>query len=329
MIYGDISPRTAGKASRQFLERATPLILIERFAQGRPLEKNNTKTQIFRRYNSLAPATTPLTEGVTPAGKTGTKTDVSVTLEQYGDFVEITDVIQDTHEDPVLQEYMGITGEQAAETVELINYGVIKGGTAVTYANGSARADVNTPLTLEAQRRALRSILRQNGKRHTRMLSASPNYETYPVGPCFVGLCHTDNSSAVRDMPGFVPVEKYGTQQALPGEIGAVEEVRYCASSLYTPFEDAGGAYAGSGTDMISTSGTNADVYPVIYLAQHAIGVVPLKGKKSITPMVLNPNTPRGGDQLGQRGSVGWKTMYAAVILNDAWMHRVECAVKL
>lgn len=321
--YGDITPRTAGKACKQFLERATPLILIERFAQGRPLEKNNTKTQIFRRYNSLTAATTPLTEGVTPSGQAGTKTDVSVTLNQYGDFVEITDVIQDTHEDPVLQEYMGITGEQAAETVELINFGVIKGGTGVTYANGAARSAVNTALTLTLQRKALRSILRQNGKRHTRMLTGSPNHNTSPVAPCFVGLCHTDMSSAIRDMTGFVPVEKYGTQQALPGEIGAVEEVRYCASSLYTPWADAGGA---KGT-MISTTGTSADVYPVIYLAQNAFGVVPLKGKKAITPMVLNPNTPRGGDQLGQRGSVGWKTMYAAVILNDAWMHRVECAV--
>ena len=45
--------------------------------------------------------------------------------------------------------------------------------------------------------------------------------------------------------------------------------------------------------------------------------------------MVLNPNVPRGGDPLGQRGSAGWKASHAAVILNDAWMHRLEVAVKL
>lgn len=325
MIYGDISPRTAGKASKKFLERGVPLRLIERFADSRPLEKNDTKTQIFRRYNSLAPAMTPLTEGVTPAGKTGTKTDVVVTLEQYGDYVELTDVIQDTHEDPILQEYMGITGEQASETVELVAYGVIKGGTSVFYANGIGRSDVNTELSLAVQRRALRGILAMNGKRHTQFLDGSPNYKTNPVGACFVGLCHTDCSSSIRDMTGFIDVANYGTQQPLPGEIGSVEEVRYCASSLYTPFADEGGAMG----LMISTTGTNADVYPVIYLAQHAFGVVPLRGRKAITPMVLNPNVPRGGDQLGQRGSVGWKTMYAACILNDAWMARAECSVKL
>ncbi|MBI9113176.1 N4-gp56 family major capsid protein [Maridesulfovibrio ferrireducens] len=325
MNYGDISPRTAGKACKIFLKRAIALCLIERFAQGRPLEKNNTKTQIFRRYNSLAPALTPMTEGVTPAGKTGTKTDVTVTLQQYGDYVELTDVIADTHEDPILQEFMGITGEQAAETVELVNYGILKGGTSVFYANGSARNEVNAELNLATQRRALRGILAMNGKRHTQFLSGSQNYETRPVGPCFIGLCHTDCSSAIRDMAGFVPVEKYGTQDPLPGEIGAVEEVRYCASSLYEPWADAGGD---KGT-MISTTGIKADVYPVIYLARDAFGVVPLRGKKAITPMVMNPNSPRGGDPLGQRGSVGWKTMYAAIILNDAWMARAECCVKL
>jgi N4-gp56 family major capsid protein len=54
---------------------------------------------------------------------------------------------------------------------------------------------------------------------------------------------------------------------------------------------------------------------------------VPLKGKKAVTPMVLNPNKPRGGDNLGQRGSVGWKTYSNTVILNDAWMARLEAAV--
>ena len=31
-------------------------------------------------------------------------------------------------------------------------------------------------------------------------------------------------------------------------------------------------------------------------------------------------------DPLAQRGHVGWKTMQTAVILNDAWMIRLECA---
>ncbi len=54
---------------------------------------------------------------------------------------------------------------------------------------------------------------------------------------------------------------------------------------------------------------------------------MPLKGKRAITPMVLNPGTPSKSDPLGQRGFVSWKTYLASVILNENWLARLECAV--
>jgi len=77
---------------------------------------------------------------------------------------------------------------------------------------------------------------------------------------------------------------------------------------------------------MVSADASHADVYPILYFARDAYGTVALKGQNAITPTVINP-TPTKSDPLGQRGSVGWKTMQTAVILNDAWMARLECAV--
>lgn len=129
--YGDISPRTAGKAMKRLLKRGQHLMVVERFGQKDPLRKNQTKTCKWRRYNSLARASAPLAEGVTPKGKRLTYTDVNATLEQYGDLLELTDVIADTHEDPVFQESMDLCGEQAAETVEELRIAVLKSGTNV------------------------------------------------------------------------------------------------------------------------------------------------------------------------------------------------------
>ncbi len=95
------------------------------------------------------------------------------------------------------------------------------------------------------------------------------------------------------------------------------------SSTIFEPFADAGGA-AGS---MLSTSGMSADVYPYIFMGRDAFATVALKGKNAIVPMVLQPNVPRGGDPYGQRGTVAWKTMMTAKILNDLWMCRLECAV--
>ncbi len=322
--YGDISPRTAALASKDLLKRGDPLLCLGRLGQSKPLPERASKSITFRRYTALSLATTPLTEGVTPAGQKLSKEDITATVQQYGDFVEISDVIADTHEDPVLQETMGLCGEQAAQTVETITYGVLKAGTNRLLANGSARSDVNTAYTLTLQRKATNGLKRQNALRITRIVDASPKFNTSPIAASFIGVGHVDLETTIRGFTGFVPVENYSaSMQAMPGEIGKVEDVRYILTTICTPWADAGGEKG----SMSSTSGIKADVYPVLIFARDAFATVALKGKNSVVPMVLNPNTPRGGDPLGQRGSVAWKTWHTAVILNDAWMCRVECAV--
>ena len=47
----------------------------------------------------------------------------------------------------------------------------------------------------------------------------------------------------------------------------------------------------------------------------------------AVEPTVLRPGVKDKADPLGQRGYVGWKTWFAAVILNQVWMARLECAV--
>lgn len=144
-VYGDISPRTAAYASKELLERANPLLVLERFGQAKPLPEKSSKTIKFRRYNSLDPTPNPLTEGVTPSGKKMTATDVSASVVQYGDFIEISDVVQDTHEDPVLKEGMAVCGEQAANMLELVRFGILKAGTNVYRAGGAAQPATPSP----------------------------------------------------------------------------------------------------------------------------------------------------------------------------------------
>lgn len=50
------------------------------------LSRRSGKTMIWRRYESLALATTALTEGENPAGRTKSKTDVAATIAPFGDF---------------------------------------------------------------------------------------------------------------------------------------------------------------------------------------------------------------------------------------------------
>lgn len=324
--YGDISPRTAAYAAKEMLKRAEPLLVLEKFGQARPLPKNSSTTIKFRRYEALDPTPMPLTEGVTPAGKKLTVTDVQATLQQFGDYVTITDVVQDTHEDPVLREAMAVTGEQAAQMYELVRYGVLNGGTNVFYAGGvTDRASVASGFTLNLQRQVTAALRRQNARQITSIVSASPNFGTSAIPSSYIAVCHVDLDATLRDTKGFVSVENYGSDmQAMPGEIGSIEGVRYIGTTLAMPYSGAG---TGTADDWMSADGAKPDVYPILYFAKDAYGLVPLKGMNAVRPCVLNPNTPRGGDPLGQRGSVGWKGYTTAVILNDLWMARAEVLV--
>jgi len=336
--YGDISPAVAAYSVVRMLKRAMPYLHLEKFGQVYPLPTNSTQTAKFRRYflvgatgaagsgsgNFFIPiATTPLTEGVTPSGNKLANVDYTVTLAQYGDYITITDVVMDTHTDQVLQAATDVLGESAAVTVETLRYNVLKAGTNVFYANAVAgRANVVTPISLADQRRVTTALNRQNAKKITQVVASTADYNTKSVEASYMAVCHPDLETDVRTMAGFKPVADYGPHTTpFEGEIGSIEQVRYLCSTVLFPFADAGGAKG----LMRSTSGTSADVYPILFFARDAFGIVPLKGKSAMTPMVVNPK-PAAGDPLAQRGTVGWKLYTATVILQDAFMARLESA---
>jgi len=304
-------------------------MVVERFGQRDPLRKNQTKTCKWRRYNSLARASAPLAEGITPKGKRLTYTDVNATLEQYGDLIEITDVIKDTHEDPVLQESMQLCGEQSAETVEELRIAVLKAGTNVFYADGvSTRATVNSPPTRGDFRKIFRYFKNHKAREISRIIRATDKVSTQPVEPGYFCMGHTDLKADLRDVAGFIPVAQYSdSTKALPGEVGTLEEFRIILTPMFEPWEEAGASgttYLSGGVEV--SSAASCDVYPLLFVARDAYGIVPLQGFEAVVPYVINPNKPTKSDPLAQLGYVAWKTYQTAAILNQNWIARLECA---
>ncbi len=319
--YGDISPRTAVYAAKRLLKRAIPYLVLEKFGQPRPLPRKKSDTIVFRRFERFPITPNPLTEGVTPSARKLKTTDIPAQLNQYGDRIQITDRIMDTHEDPVMREGIDILGEQAAQMLEVVRFYALRGGTNVFYSGAvSSRSDVVEPISLDFQRRIMRQMKRQDTRKITRIVRSTPSYATQNVNAAFVGLCHPDVENDIRDIKGFVSVENYGQIPPYESEIGKVEDIRYLSSTIFEAWEGAGGE---SGSVI---GDTKADVYPILYVGADAYGIVPLKGKNAVTPMVVNPK-PSDSDPLAQRGHMSWKAYQTAVILNDSWMVRGEVAV--
>jgi N4-gp56 family major capsid protein len=315
-------------------------MVFERFGQVDPLPKNETHTVSWRRINNLPvnKAKGALAEGVTPAGTRVTFEDIRAVTEQIGDWIPLTDVLMDISDSnknkQLVKELMRLLGKQAAEVKEERRADVLKAGSNVFYAGGTVttRAAVAATIAKEDLRRVERFFDRNRVDKITKMVAASPNYGTTSVDEAFVAVMHPDLKPAFLDIPGFIKLKDYGNVSTkLPGEFGSFEGFRCCEADVVKPWLAAGS----SGTTSFLSNGDRAgasdayDVYPIICLGADAYGIVPLQGEDTVEILVNNPKAATG-NELAQKGSLGWKTWDLTARLNESRMARIEvCATAL
>jgi len=318
-----ITPRTNLYAEAKMLRYADRVRILDRFAKPYKMPKNKTDTVKWRRPVPFDEVTTPLAEGVTPAGSTFRYEDVEAQLQEYGDVSYFTNRIEDFSEDPVANDMMEQHGRNIGRTLEALDWGVLQGGTSVFYANSTARTNVNTAISLSKQRAVTRFLKAQKAMKFTQMLAPGPNYATIATEASFWAVGHTDLESDIRNLPGFLPVAQYTSQRSvMEYELGRVEDVRYCLSPDLDPIL-AGGSATLNG--MVAADATNVDIYPIIYMGEEAWTEVALRGQGSVEPKMVPVNQLSIANPLGQRGSIGWRTYHVAAILNELWMARLEC----
>ena len=344
--YGTVASRNLIRAAQGMLEHAQPITVLGDFGTQREMPQNSTDTLVFRRTlpfgasavgttieNSSRYVGTPditasnfvLAEGVTPNANTISFQDVSVQLQQYGVLFKYSSKVEQLYEDDIPGEMVKLTGETLAEVMEMVRYGVLKAGSTVIYANGSSRAAINTAISLNAIRKAARTLESNRARRVTSRLAPGVNFGTRAVQPAYVVFCHTDAVSDVRNLPGFTRVEEYGSFKPIHDrEIGACEDFRFISSPLLKSFAGAGSSTLNG---MLSVGASAVDVYPFIVIGEDCWGQVALKGMSAIKPVVLKASQTNHANPLGQFGYVGASTWFATVRLNDAFMARIEAGV--
>lgn len=331
--FSDISPRTKVKAARRFLPRGRAKMITEMFGQVDPQPKRSTMTRSYRRYNPLPLADTPLTEGVTPDNHEVTSTDVPIYLKQYGAWIPITDVIQDTHEDPVLMQYTDLLSEQAGETIEKLRLDFLRAGTNVYYANNAASrtAVASAPKVADFQR-IRRQFEVNRAEKISNILTATMKVATEPIPSSFIVIGHVNAYEDLLGMPGFMPVHKYSESMKVihEAEVGALPSahMRFLLTDLNRPWMAAATGNSSQTTFLTNgAAGTgSADVYPMIVLARDSYAITPLAGESGFEIMARPPQTDKS-DPLGQRGYVAWKIWHGGGILQDIWCARLEHAV--
>lgn len=204
------------------IDNAEPELVHDRFAQKRNIPKGKGKEIEFRKYDPLPKALTPITEGVTPKGRKLSMSTLTAQVSQYGDFVEISDILDLTAIDNNLQEATVLLGSQAGRTLDTVTREVVNGGSNVQYGEGNVSGrhllvggaeGNNDYLTVRAVRKAVRFLKTMN----------TPRYEG-----SYWAIVHPDSTYDIQDDPDWKrPHEYKDTANIYDDEIGKIAGVRF------------------------------------------------------------------------------------------------------
>lgn len=287
---------------RTLLERLLPLLVFLKYGQKKPIPKNEGATGNWRRFTSLQPATTPLVEGVTPSGDKVVVEYVSATVQGYGNYVYLTDLLDMAGIDPVATETTELMGENAAETLDMVVRDVVAAGTYVYYVGyasnvappgaqpvvATARADVKAGCILDGAtiRRARRIMARNNVK-------------PVPGAGAYIGFIHPDTSFDITGDPAWVNANQYaGSQKIFDHEIGKLHGIRFIETTMAPIFPLAGDTGA-------------VDIYATLVIGANAYGIPDIAGSCKPRTIIKSLGSAGTGDPLNQRSSVG-RTKLAA-----------------
>lgn len=293
----DLSVEIKTHYDNTLIDEAGPNLIHDQFGQKRPIPKGKGKKIEFRKFAALPKATTPLTEGVTPSGKKLSATAVEATVQQYGDYVELSDMLDLTAIDPIIVEATKVVGRQAGLTLDTITRNKLHEGTNVYYApkgDGAAvtsrsELDDTCKLTVDVVER-IAAILKKNN---------APK-----IDGCYVSIIHPFAVyDLMRDPNWRNPHEYKDTSNLYEGEIGKIGGVRFVETSEAKIYEDG--------------------VFGTLFIAEGAYGVTDLEGG-GLTTIIKQLGSAGSADPLNQRSSVGWKGTKTAEILVQAYMIRCE-----
>jgi N4-gp56 family major capsid protein len=278
---GTLSPTIQTYYDKKLIGRLLENFVHLQFGQKRPISRMAGKTIDFRKFSALAAATTPLTEGVTPAGNAITITNVQATPLQYGDYIEVSEVLDMVAIDPVLDEMADVLGEQASRTLDTVARDILVAGSTVQYANGRvSRVTVaaGDNMTVAEIRKAVRTLKRNNVK---------------PLdGGDYVAIVEPGTTYDLQSDTKWEAASQYaGSKQIFSGEIGRLYGVRFVESSLAKKFAGAGAA--------------GVDVYATLVIGKDAYGIVDVAGSGNVQNIVKPFGSSGTADPLNQRGTTG------------------------
>ena len=289
-LFADVNTNTTDGLSAEMktfydlalIDEAGANLVHEQFGQKRPIPANGGKTIEFRKFASLPKAEQPLTEGVTPNGRSLTVSSVDATVKQYGDFITQTDMLELTAVDNTVLEATKLLGRQAGATLDTVVREELHTGTTVIYCpkvvDGVeteilSRSDLTEgcQLTVDVVMQAVAKLRANNAP---------------TINGKYVAIIHPYVAYDLMRDPEWVSAHKYADPETLfRGEIGEIAGVRFVQTTEAKIYE--GG------------------IFGTLFLGADAYGITDVEGG-GLQIIVKQKGSAGTADPLDQRSSVGY-----------------------
>lgn len=286
--------------NRELLRTFEPNLVHLQFGDEHRMPPHSGLVMNMRKLIPLETNTKALSEGDPGESVMLAETEVTVQLQQYGEYARCTDKLDLTHLDMDIMRRTKLFGDAGARSIDAVVREELAKCANVIYAGGKAsRAELTAADKLTS--RELRKAVKTLKKNHA---------QTF--GGYFVAIIGPDTMYDLQEDEAFVKVSQYQDKENIyTGEVGRLFGVRLVETTEAKIFE--------------GTGASGADVASVIVLGQYAYGVTSLKGAKP--RVIVKPAGSAGtADPLDQISTVGWKMDgFGAKLLQPEYAVRIEC----
>lgn len=274
-----MSPELKEFYDTELLENARMELRYAQFGKKQNLPKNHKGQVEFRKWNTFAKAE-KLTEAVIPDGQTFGVTAIHGSVDQYGTYTAISDILELQSYDDVILGATEEMGASAAETQETLTRNALLTGTNVLYCdniNPDTGAFISTPttpatmgagggtggadgwsfLTPEMVNKAV-TILKKN---------RAPK-----INGKYYAVIHPSVAHDLRQSDGWIEAHKY----AQPGEIynGEIGELHGCRFIENVDAPVLKGTIGGTSYNNKSSGA----VYATYFFGKDAFGIIDPEG---------------------------------------------------
>ena len=286
--------------NRELLRTFEPNLEHLQFGDEHRMPPHSGLVMNMRKLIPLETNTKALSEGDPGESVMLAETEVTVQLQQYGEYARCTDKLDLTHLDMDIMRRTKLFGVAGARSIDAVVREELAKCANVIYAGGKAsRAELTAADKLTS--RELRKAVKTLKKNHA---------QTF--GGYYVAIIGPDTMYDLQEDEAFVKVSQYQDKENIyTGEVGRLFGVRLVETTEAKIFEGAGAS--------------GADVASVIVLGQYAYGVTSLKGAKP--RVIVKPAGSAGtADPLDQISTVGWKMDgFGVKMLQPEYAVRIEC----